>query len=171
MDKKYRIPVIDPLATLKSVDKNGLVKYRRPTEKQVKAMISLAQGKSHMQSLRDAGYAKGSLTDSSTKIKPLLASGMIQQLQGRLLKNGLNADYIADKYKEWLDAKREIVTKSGEVVEDNDYQTQLKAKDGWEKIMKVHETPVMPGTKGFGRKLTIEEYVYGEEDGNEEDAP
>jgi hypothetical protein len=127
---------------------------RTPTPKQIKAVQLHSQGMTWHRAMKEAGYSKSTLIQSYKFKKSPTIQRMMIGLAGKLQDKGLTVDYLADKFMEWL--KAEKITKFGK---DNDYDTQIKAYDRVKEVL--NPTQQTPGVK---RKLTIEEFVTGEED-------
>lgn len=87
-----------------------------------------------------AGYSK--TTASHPKEDFLEAPGTktaIEEMKEKLVGRGITIDYMAEKYKEWMEAKKikGSMTEPDKVVPD--YETQLKAKDDVNRILGMGE--------------------------------
>lgn len=140
---------------------------RTPTLKQIKTLQLVNQGMTVHRAMKEAGYKKRTYEKSSEFMKSPVVKQMIMNMGKELRDKGLTEKFMAGKFEEWINAKQkknEYVGKddSGkpmyEEVENPDYDTQIKAYDRWDKA--VNPNQITPGTK---RKLTIEEFVTGEE--------
>ena len=164
--KKFRnkVKVVDPLATLVTVRRDGVIVRRRPTEKQVRALHFLMKGHSKRKSMMEAGYSESSASGSQAQIAPMLEQGITPRMKQKLQEFGVHAEAWAAKFKEWKDAKDIVVTKDG-VIEKPDYQTQVKAYDRWATLLGVNGEVKKPGMK---RKMTIEEYTFSQDSQDQE---
>lgn len=118
-------------------------KRRKPTELQRKATELLATNPklSKRRAMIKAGYSK--ITASHPKQNLIEAPGTrtaIEEMKEKLVGRGITIDFMAEKYKEWLSAKKikGSMTEPDKVV--NDYETQLKAKDDVNRILGMGES-------------------------------
>ncbi len=136
---------------------------RTPTPKQVKALQLHNQGLSWHRAMKEAGYSASTVAQSSRLRKSPTIQAMISSMPAELVNAGLTPQYMALKFKEWIDATKQLSARrnfeTDDFIEVPDYETQIKAFDRWEKSMQ----PVQPNGKGIKRKLTIEEFITGEE--------
>ena len=108
-----RNPLRDPLATMATKpDKNGLVRYYRPTQKQLKLLQGLNRGLRQSEAMRAAGYSPASVNVSTPKVRRVLESLGTDKMIALLEKRKLGLDKMADKMVEWIDAKKTKVTKN-----------------------------------------------------------
>lgn len=138
-------------------------KARRATLKQVLALKYINQGMSKRQAMIKAGYSPS--TAENPKMKLFAKSGtqrLIDTLKSEMVNQGLMPNYVAGKFKQWFEAKKIDHSHTGPDKEVDDYDTQLKAFEKWEKVMGIEETD--PKVR---RKLTIEEFIQGTDKGGE----
>lgn len=130
---------------------------RRPSVKQIKTVQLINQGYSTHRAMKEAGYSRSSLKQSyKFKKSPVIqdyyfGTGMVSKLKGK----GFTEDYMADKFLEWLEAEK--LTKFGK---DKDFDIQIKA---WKEVKEILK-PQEPPNKGIKRKITLEEFITGEEE-------
>lgn len=154
-----------PLATI-PIEKKGKIRWYVPTKKQVLAMNYRLNGMSRKKAVLKAGYSpKYTGNRMAKRIDQLIEITMGDELKKRLEQRGLTLDKYADKFKEWLDAQATITTKSGETVVTPDYNTQIKAYDRIAEIVGINDKPIV-GQGGIARKITMEEYTFGEDPEN-----
>ena len=115
---------------------------RKPTALQRKATEILATDPkiSTRAAMIKAGYSK--VTASHPKQNLIEAPGTrtaLEEMKDKLVGRGINIDFMAEKYKEWITAKKwkGSMTEPDKVV--NDYETQLKAKDDINRILGMGE--------------------------------
>ena len=115
---------------------------RKPTDLQKDAIEILTTNKkiSKRQAMIQAGYSK--TTASHPKQNLIDAPGTktaIEQMKEKLAGRGITIDYMAEKYKEWMEAKKikGSMTEPDKIVPD--YETQLKAKDDVNRILGMGE--------------------------------
>jgi len=120
-------------------------KKRKPTALQKDAIEILATNPkiSKRQAMIKAGYSK--VTASHPKQNLIEAPGTktaLEEIKDKLIGRGINIDFMADKYFEWLNAKKikGSMTEPDKVVPD--YETQLKAKDDVNRIFGMGEEKV-----------------------------
>lgn len=148
----------DPDAILLKTRKDGRPLMYKPTEKQLKAEYYRSQGKSKAKSMRLAGYK--TKKNQASVFSPSLSEYMHYRMMGELKRNGLTEAKMAEKMKEWLEAKTTTVTKDGELIENPDYNAQIKAYDRINEIAKFSGPTGPTGATGK-RKMTIEEWTFG----------
>lgn len=158
---KKKVRVRDPLATIRIAHKDGRVYYRRPTQLQMRAAQYLAKGLSKRQSMLKAGYATESADTKAKLLDNVIESTLTEQMKNKLLDKGLGIDKVAEKLGEFIDAKTTLVTKDGEV-EVEDRKTQIAAVDRVSKFLGIDGGGA--SQKGTGKKITIEQWTYGDED-------
>lgn len=127
---------------------------RAPSLKQIKTVQLINQGYSTHRAMKEAGYSQSSLKQSYKFKKSPVVQNLMINLGKKLRDKGFTSEYLADKFMEWMEAEK--VTKYGK---DKDYDTQIKAYREAKEIFKPQEAM----SKGVKRKLTIEEFVTGEE--------
>lgn len=140
-----------------------MARNQAPSLKQIKTMQLVSQGYTLHRAMKEAGYSQSSLKQGWKWKKSPVVQNMMLGLAGKLRDKGFTTDLIADKFIEWINAEK--VTKFGT---DKDYDTQIKAYDRAKEIL----NPTTEG-KGIKRKLTIEEFVTGDEtpiEGGEQNA-
>ena len=126
-----------------------------PSKRQMRFVAYVKQGLSQREAALKAGYSK-SISNSVIQIrKSPNVQMMLDTMRQELLNKGLNAEKMATKMTEWMDAEQERVTKTGEVVKVKDYKTQISAYDRWKDIMQPKEQQ----KSGSGKKITLEEWV------------
>jgi hypothetical protein len=109
--------------------------------------------------MKEAGYSKSTLIQSYKFKKSPTVQRMMIGLAGKLQDKGLTVDYLADKFMEWLNAEKPFSSHTEPDKSVPDYDTQIKAYDRVKEVLNPKfETP------GVKRKLTIEEFVTGEEE-------
>jgi hypothetical protein len=138
------------------VEPTKIKKWRRgqPTVKQVKALQNINQGMSVRKALIEAGYSIKTANKSTLFFKAKGVQSAIMGLKMEIQNIGITNKRIAAKFNEWIDAKKKVGTKMG-ILEDNDYDTQIKAYDRMKDIWNADENPAGK----IKRKLTIEEFV------------
>lgn len=151
-------PVIPPLYVSSRSPKPR--RMRNPTIRQIKALQYVNQGMSKRQAMKKAGYSKAVWNhNSSTLMKKQGVQQMLGSMQGKLTDAGLTTEYMAKKFKEWLEAQKIHTSHTEPDREVPDYDTQIKAYDRWEKVIGVTQ-----GTKGkVKRQMTVTEFVMGDE--------
>lgn len=115
-------------------------------------------GMSLHRAMKEAGYAKTTLRQGFKFKKSPIVKNMMLGMAGKLKDKGLNTDFLADKFMEWMNAKKTVSGKFGEIT-NPDYDTQIKAYDRAKEII----NPAQEG-KGIKRKLEITEFVMDGED-------
>lgn len=166
--KVNRRAVSDPLATLETVDINGVVRRHKPTLMQQRFLQEYMKGGvTKREALRRAGYSKASAR-ASTKAAYTALKNLSSVMVGKLKDRGIDEDAIADKFVEWLNSKKTLVNKQGQTLEIPDHDIQMKAYDRVNKILKIDEDSQTGKGKGVKRKMTIEEYVFGEQQQDED---
>ena len=139
-------------------------RYRRPpTLKQIKALQYMNQGMSKRQALIKAGYSESVYSHPQKAfMQKKGVRQIIDTMVGELNDAGLTTAYMVNKFKEWMESQQSVVTKGGQVIEIGpDHQLQLAAYREWKKIID-QEKGDNPNGK-VKRKMTIEEFVTGEE--------
>ena len=118
-------------------------KRRKPTALQRKAteLLALNPKLSKRQAMIRAGYSKN--TASHPKGDFLEAPGTktaIEEMKEKLIGRGITMDYMAEKYKEWMEAKKVkgSMTEPDKIVPD--YETQLKAKEDVNRLLGMGES-------------------------------
>lgn len=156
-------------------------KYTRgATIKQIRAIQYKNQGMSTRSAMLKAGY---SLSAAANPKRDLLSrpavKKLISSMWGELTDAGLTTEYMVEKFKEWLNAQKVVSalvitgkgegedmksanSKTNDFIEVPDYKTQLEAFKEWKKIGDMEAGSNTSG-QPVKRKLTIEEYVTGEE--------
>ena len=132
-----------------------------PSPQQIKAVQLVAQGYSASKALREAGYSKRTARLSTGMLKGRGFQVALESMFTHLENAGINNEYMAGKYKEWLDAKKTDHSHTEPDKEVPDYEIQIKAA----KLLHERQDKII-GLKGGGgvkRKLTIEEFVTGED--------
>jgi len=138
---------------MKFKDGHTGIKLQRMTKRQRKFLEAWKAGNNITDSKELAGYAK--TTENPLNV-PVVKTA-IQSYQSHLKNVGIHPEFLAEKMKEWLDAKKGHVLKDGTVVETADYQAQLKAYEQLKDVFNIGgQNQKEPGK---GRKLTIEEWV------------
>jgi len=155
-----RKAVADPDATLVTVDKRGVVRRYKPTQKQLKAEYYRSKGMSKQGAMRKAGYKMGH-TGTDLAFTPKFQMYLNATMQHQLRKKGLSEEKIAEKMMGWLDAKKTHVTKDGDVIESEDTLAQIKGYQEIDKIIRISGDSPVQGKK---RKMTIEEWTFGDEE-------
>lgn len=136
----------------------------KPTVKQIKALRYMNQGMSQLAAMKKAGYSKNSASKPSQEFWPTKGvQALISSMALELADSGLNTAFMVKKFKEWMDAKK-YVGKNGEEV--NDPATQMLAYDRWKKVMDEQAPQKTDGGK-IKRKMTIEEFITGEDSKDE----
>jgi type II secretory pathway component PulK len=130
-----------------------MARNQAPTLKQIKTLQYMNQGMTVHRAMKEAGYSQSSLVQSSKFKKSPVVQKMMSGLKSKLVDKGFTVDFLADKFMEWMQAEKTVVSKFGEVT-NSDYDTQIKAYDRAKEILDIKETD--PKIK---RKLTIEEFV------------
>lgn len=100
----------------------------KPTAKQAKAMELIRKGTKPMPAMRQAGYSEKTSRHPGKNLLRLAGPRtLIEQQKDAYARVGITPIYLADKMKEWLDAKKvhSSVTEPDRLVPD--YQTQQKA--------------------------------------------
>lgn len=147
-------------------------KYSRPpTLKQIKALQFINQGNSPRRAMIKAGY---SLSGAAAHPgRDLFAKDgvkrMISTMAGELASEGLTMKYMVGKFKEWLEATKSTNSFTEPDKNVPDYAVQLKAYQEWKKIMDQYEASINPEGQQIKRRLTIDEFVTGKEEGGVED--
>lgn len=134
-------------------------KYNRaPTQRQIKALQLINQGYSVHRAMKEAGYSKSSLKLSYKFKKSPIVQKMMTNLNSTLYEKGLTTEFMADKFMEWLNAKKPFTSHTEEDRDVPDYDTQIKAYDRVKEVInpQKHEG-------GIKRKLEITEFITGEE--------
>lgn len=136
-------------------------RHRPATLKQIKALQYINQGFSKRQAMIKAGYsAKTAASPSIHLMNKVGVKDILYGMAGDLVDAGLTKEFITLKIKEWFEAQKVDHSHTGPDTLVPDYDTQIKAYDRWEKIMEQQINP----EKKVKRKLTIEEFVTGEEE-------
>lgn len=135
----------------------------RPTPMQIKALIYKNQGMSKYKAMLKAGYSNNLARKPNRDFYNLKGvKMMIESMASRIMDEGLTTEYMAIKFKEWMDAQKIHTSHTEPDKHVPDYDTQLKAYDRWKKIMD-NEASGRPLEGGVKRKLTIEEFVTGKD--------
>jgi len=166
-------PKTSELRRMKFLDEVG--RKRRLTPKQIKYVQFLLQGYSKRQALLRAGYSPASVDKNISKLtnhSPVIQETLLS-MKDRLDKLGINDAFIAEKFKEWLDARKPTsgvkitIGKDAppdlklEPLTEPDYDTQLKAYDRYEKIANPQVGKPKEGT--VSRRITLEEFIQNDD--------
>lgn len=137
----------------------GKVQRKRKVDpRKAKALTYMLQGYSKHQAMLKAGYSKYVASKPTEWLSQQSVQGVINALQNKFIAAGINEEFIAAKMKEWLGAEKTIATTiMGTRIKEPDYDTQLKAFDKWKGVVGGPN----PSGSGKGRKMTIEEFVWG----------
>ena len=139
------------------------MKKRTPTLKQIKTLQLVNQGYSVRRAMKEAGYSLGSLNKSHILFKKSpTVQRMMKDLNHKLYEKGYTTEFLADKFMEWINAEKPFSSHTEADKMIPDYDIQLKAYDRAKEIMNPEEQ-----TKGIKRKLTLEEFITGEEEQSE----
>ena len=163
-------------------------KYTRgATLKQIRAIQYKNQGLTTRQAMLKAGYSLSMAANPKRELlqKPAVKR-LISSMWGELTDAGLTTEYMVVKFKEWLNAQKVVSamvikggkhdidfddeedlppnsSKTNDFIEVPDYKTQLDAYKEWKKIGDMDMDSTTTG-RPVKRKLTIEEYVTGEDE-------
>lgn len=159
-----------------SEDRSGTSDGRNPTmkrkhvrrvltDKQKKLAHYLLQGLTKRQAMLRAGYTP-TVSSNTTYSNPRLQRVLtyVESLRGKMEKQGLNDDYIAKKFKQWLEAQKVVSARKGsnadsstdDFIEVPDYDIQIKAYDRYDKVMSL-EGKSQPGFKK--REISLTEWI------------
>lgn len=136
------------------------IKRFRPTVKQIKTLQYIKEGNSVRKSMLKAGYSLYVANKGNQFFKQTGVQNALADLKGYVTNAGLTNQKIADKFKEWIDAEKIVISHTEPDRNVPDYDTQLKAFDRWHKIMEYGET----GGPKLKRKLTVEEFVNSDDE-------
>lgn len=128
----------------------GKPKKVKATLKQIKTLLYMNQGMSKHRAQLKAGYSK--VGANKTKKSFFAKKGvkqMIVDMADQLADQGLTTQYMAVKFKQWLEAET--------VQGIPDTKNQIEAYKEWKKVMDERDTA--EGGLKMKRKLTIEEFV------------
>lgn len=130
----------------------GKPKKHKATIRQIRTLQYMNQGMSKHAAQLKAGYKE---TTAEKPKRVFFARKGVQQMivdmAEQLVNQGLTTQYMALKFKQWLEAENN---------EGNpDTKNQLEAYKEWKKVMDEH-SGAEQGLK-MKRKLTIEEFVLG----------
>ena len=131
---------------------------RRPSVKQIKTLQLINQGYTTHRAMKEAGYSQSSLKQSYKFKKSPIVRNAIAGLSAELVGQGLTKEFLAAKFMEWINAEKPFSSHTEPDKMIPDYDIQLKAYDRAKDIL------VPQADKGVKRKLTIEEFVTGEDD-------
>lgn len=139
--------------------------YRRqPTIKQIRALQYRNQGMTKRAAMKKAGYSPAAYNNpGATLMKSRGVKQILQSMAGDLEDAGLTAEFMAQKFQEWISAKKIHTSMTEPDREVPDYQTQLRAYKAWKDIVDAERGS--GEDKKVKRKLTIEEYI---QDGEKE---
>jgi len=118
-------------------------KRRKPTVLQRKAteLLALNPKLSKRQAMIQAGYSEVSASHPKQNlVETSGAKTAIEEMKEKLIGRGITIDYMAEKYKEWMEAKKVkgSMTEPDKIVPD--YETQLKAKDDVNRLLGMGES-------------------------------
>lgn len=151
---------------------------RRPrkqqlTGKQLATAQYMLEGYSLRQARLKAGYSTSYAEKTGLAVQKTLKN-YLDSIKEKFARKGLNDEYMAEKFKEWMEAKKVVSAKilvlgggekgatsqTDDFIEVPDYDTQIKAYDRYDKIVNEHP-------KGGGgakkRELTITEFITGDD--------
>lgn len=116
------------------------------TQKQKAAIKAIRDGKagSLAEAMRIAGYSDVTADKPSNFTGSVLVQKHLKEMGIAYDKFGLNAEKMAEKTKEWLEAKEIKIIGNGEEAfaqEAPDYKTQLRAGEMWRKDMQLWNQP------------------------------
>ena len=134
---------------------------KNATLKQVTALKLISQGYSKRQAMLKAGYSAGSADHPSSRLLQRVSTQeMLDDFRDILVKEGLTAAYMANKFKEWLNA--------GKSNGNPDYTTQIRCYDRWKDILEREESPENHGK--IKRRISFEEWITGDENNNSQES-
>lgn len=124
-------------------------RHRKPSLKQIKYTQFRSMGYSKAKSMRMAGYSistsKGSkFMQNIDKSKGVLQ--VVDDVKDALKNSKLTGQFIADKFEEWLNAKKDS---------KSDYKVQIEAFRQFREITK----PTQQEVSRVKRKVTFEEFI------------
>lgn len=136
---------------------------RKATPLQIKTLhvLNSNPGMGVSTAMRQAGYSIQTAKGKSTAFfKSPTVQKTLMTMKKHLEDEEITGVYMAQKFKEWIDAQKLVKDLSGQVVDkEPDYDTQIKgAKLMFDRIDK-EESQNDPKLK---RKMTIEEFVGDE---------
>lgn len=121
---------------------------RMPTQKQTTAMKLISQGIPTREAMRKAGYKESTVANAEQNLlKRANFLQLIDQLNIEMPNVGINARYLAEKIKSFMDAEKG---------DQADYQTQLKAV---EILMKAQTLNQKKDEGNIKRKIELTEYL------------
>ena len=138
-----------------------MARNQAPTLKQIRTLQNMNQGMTVHRAMKEAGYSQTSLKQSYKFKKSPIVRNMMLGLSSKLKDKGFDTDFLADKFMEWMTAQKPFSSHTEPDKEVPDYDIQIKAYDRVKEIINPQSE-----AKGVKRKLTIEEFVTGEEGGD-----
>lgn len=138
------------------------------TPKQIAQAQYMLEGYSIRQARLKAGYSQ-SFADHKGLDTQKGVIKYVDSMRQKLAQEGMDDDYIAGKFKEWMDAKKVVSariimkgsdgdadSKTDDFIDVPDYDIQIKAYDRFEKLMHVGNKE--PGGQKK-REITLTEYL------------
>lgn len=127
--------------------KNG--KRKALTQKQMAVAKFMAEGHTIRQARIKAGYSEKGMV--RMPLEPSVRK-YFESMKDKLVDKGMDEEFIVNKFWEWLNARRTIVTKNG-VFDDPDYRVQMDAYDRFKEIFNPKEN------KGKKKELVLTEWI------------
>ncbi len=153
------MPLMKVPARVRVETHTGRQVRRKVTQKQVDALRYRLQGHSKRQAMIKAGYSVKMAAQPSRIFGSPVIKSLLDSMQEEFDKLGINKAYLAGKFKEWMEAKQTVFTKTGKIVtEVPDYDTQLKAFDRFKEVVDQENNP----KSKLARKITLEEFISGD---------
>jgi hypothetical protein len=149
---------------------NGKTYRRKLSPKQKLVAEYLLKGFSRRQAMLKAGYTLQHVAKHNTPTYNRTVMTFVESMEEKLRSKGLTEQYVADKFKEWMDAKKVVSAyrtgKSADETTDDfieipDFDIQLKAYDRLEKILNSRNNAPKDAPKK--REVTFTEWVSGGE--------
>lgn len=126
-----------------------------PTLMQIKTLqYKNVEGLSTYKAMRKAGYSKD--VAEHPKHNFWNKAGVKKLVSDINESAGITTDYLGEKLKEFLDAKKVVTSHTEPDKLIPDYDTQMKA---WDRSKALFSEQLGGTAKGVKRKLTIEEFV------------
>lgn len=130
-----------------------------PTLKQIKTLqYKHIEGLSTYKAMRKAGYSKD--VAEHPKHNFWNKAGVKKLVSDINESAGITTDYLGEKLKEFLEAKKKVISHTGPDYDVPDYDVQVKA---WDRSKALFSEQLGGTAKGVKRKLTIEEFVSEED--------